>query len=68
MSAPREIDVLATECNLCLGCLDLAPEYFGFDDILNRIRILQNPVDPEEVRLAMTSCPRQAIVFTDGEE
>jgi ferredoxin len=68
VSEPREIEVLAPDCNLCLGCLDMAPEIFAFDDTLNLIRILQNPVDPDEVRLAMTSCPRQAIVYTDGKD
>lgn len=68
MKTLREIAINAPDCNLCLGCLDLAPELFDYDETLNRIRILKNPVDPDEVRHAMTSCPGQAIVFTDGEE
>ena len=65
MSEPREIAINAPDCNMCMGCLDLAPEFFDYDDSLGRIRILQNPVLPEDVRLAMTNCPGQAIVFVD---
>ena len=68
MSKPSEIAIFAPDCNLCMGCLDLAPGIFDFDETLNRVRILKNPVTPEEVNLAMTSCPGQAIVFVDGKD
>lgn len=48
-----------------MGCIDLNPDVFQWDDALDMPYVCRSKVTEEEVRDIMNSCPEGCIVFVD---
>ncbi len=65
----KKIEVNSSTCIGCGACVQIAPDYFKFDDRGLSVPIVEKvmEVDPSVVE-AMESCPVSAITIEDIEE
>lgn len=58
-----EHDILfeLSECNNCMGCIDLNPEIFGWDENTDRPYLKKNKATEDEIRDALSCCPGDCI-------
>ncbi|WP_243546812.1 ferredoxin [Pseudodesulfovibrio tunisiensis] len=61
----REIGLDLGECHACQACAELNPEIFEWDETLDRPVVKKSHVTEEEVREAMSCCPKDCILFVD---
>ncbi|WP_272700143.1 4Fe-4S domain-containing protein [Desulfovibrio sp. Fe33] len=61
----REVAIELGDCRSCMGCIDLNPDVFQWDDALDMPYVCRSKVTEEEVRDIMNSCPEGCIVFVD---
>lgn len=65
----KKIEVNSSTCIGCGACVQIAPDYFEFDDRgLSVPKIELVDTVPEEVIEAMEVCPTSAITIEDVEE
>ncbi|MBU1040325.1 MAG: ferredoxin [Proteobacteria bacterium] len=60
-STLHEVLVDPSECNACSGCCDICPEIFEWDDDLGRPSLKRQFATHDEVREAISLCPRRCI-------
>lgn len=61
----REVAIELGDCRSCQGCIDLNPDVFEWDDVLDMPFVCRSKVSEEEVRDIMNTCPEGCIVFVD---
>jgi len=57
----HEISLDLSECNCCMGCIDLNPEIFGWDDNTDRPFLIAGKATEKEIRDALSCCPGDCI-------
>jgi len=62
----REVAIELGDCSSCQGCIDLNPDIFEWDDVLDMPYVCRSQVTEEEVRDIMNTCPADCIVFVDN--
>ncbi|KIX11718.1 ferredoxin [Dethiosulfatarculus sandiegensis] len=59
-SSPPEVDMAC--CTLCMGCLEVCPEVFSFNEAAEFIEVAELKSYPEDkLREAINICPRNCI-------
>ncbi len=61
----REVAIELGDCCSCQGCIDLNPDVFEWDDVLDMPVVCRSKVTEEEIRDIMNCCPADCIVFVD---
>ncbi len=61
----REVAIELGDCRSCQGCIDLNPDVFEWDDVLDIPFVSRSQVTEEEVRDIMNTCPEDCIIFVD---
>jgi ferredoxin len=61
----REIGLDLGRCHGCMGCVELAPELFEWDDDNDQPRLRKGRATEEEVREVMACCPKDCIFLAD---
>jgi len=64
-TSKREVAIELGDCRSCMGCIDLNPDIFAWDDALGMPYVTRSSVSEEEVRDIMNTCPEDCIVFVD---
>jgi ferredoxin len=57
----HEVLIDRSECNACSGCCDICPDIFQWDDDLGRPSLKRQHATHDEVREAISLCPRRCI-------
>lgn len=57
----HEVLVDRSECNACSGCCDICPDIFEWDDDLGCPSLRRQFATHDEVREAISLCPRRCI-------
>lgn len=55
------VHVNNVECSGCMGCVDMFPEVFDWDETTETVIVKTEEADPETVREAMALCPQDCI-------
>lgn len=63
----RRLTMDLGDCTACEACTSLAPEYFGWDENMERPRQLQELVPRELAQELVSFCPQSCICFDDEE-
>lgn len=48
-------------CIRCLGCVEMAPEFFAYDEETDRIVMLHDQASENDVHEAVRICPKECI-------
>lgn len=67
MTEKREVSINLAECNRCMGCVDMCPELFEWDDENDCPVLKRTEANEEEVREALTCCPSDCIELDGGD-
>ncbi len=57
----HEVFVDRSECNACSGCCDICPDIFEWDEDTGRPSLKRQHATHDEVREAISLCPRRCI-------
>jgi ferredoxin len=57
----HEVLIDISGCNACSGCCDICPDIFQWDDDLGRPCLKRQHATHDEVREAISLCPRRCI-------
>ena len=57
----HEVLVDRSECNACSGCCDICPDIFEWDNDMGRPSLKRQFATHDEVRKAISLCPRRCI-------
>jgi ferredoxin len=57
----HEVMVDPSECNACSGCCDICPDIFEWDQDLERPSLKRQFATHDEIREAISLCPRRCI-------
>lgn len=52
-------------CHGCMGCVEMCPEIVGWDDETERPYLKRQEATEEEIRDAMSCCPKDCFEFTE---
>jgi ferredoxin len=63
----REVAIELGDCRSCKGCIDLNPDIFVWDEVLDMPFVTRAEVTEEEVQDIMNCCPEGCIVFVDNQ-
>lgn len=61
----REVAIELGDCRSCHGCVELNPDIFEWDEVLDMPYVSRSKVTEEEVQDIVNCCPEQCIVFVD---
>jgi len=61
----REVAIELGDCRSCRGCIDLNPDVFEWDEVLDMPFVNRSQVSEDEVQDIMNCCPEGCIVFVD---
>jgi len=61
----REVAIELGDCRSCQGCVEMNPDIFEWDEVLDMPFVCRSKVTEEEVRDIVNCCPEQCIVFVD---
>lgn len=61
----REIILDLGECNCCMGCIDLNPEIFGWDDASQRPSLIVSKASEDEIWDVLSCCPGDCITLSE---
>ena len=59
--ALHEVLIDRSECNACSGCCDICPDIFEWDEDMGRPSLKSQFATHDEVREAISLCPRRCI-------
>ncbi len=59
--ALHEVLIDRSECNACSGCCDICPDIFEWDEDMGRPSLKRQFATHDEVREAISLCPRRCI-------
>lgn len=57
----HEVLIDPSECNACSGCCDICPDIFEWDEDMGRPSLKRQHATHDEVREAISLCPRRCI-------
>jgi len=61
----REIAIETGDCSSCQGCIDMNPDIFEWNDVLDMPFVSRSIVSEEEIRDIVNCCPEGCIIFVD---
>ncbi|MFH1912702.1 MAG: ferredoxin [Pseudomonadota bacterium] len=61
----REVAIELGDCRCCRGCIDLNPDVFEWDEVLDMPFVNRSEVSEDEIQDIMNCCPEGCIVFVD---
>lgn len=61
----REVAIELGDCRSCMGCIDLNPDIFEWDDVLDMPYVCRSKVTEEEVQDIINCCPEDCIILVD---
>jgi len=61
----REVAIELGDCRSCQGCIDMNPDVFEWDEVLDMPFVTRSKVTETEIRDIMNCCPEECIVFVD---
>jgi ferredoxin len=55
-----------SDCNLCGGCSEVAPEVFCYNSVMGIMEVVESQVYPQDlVDEAIKNCPKDCIVWDE---
>lgn len=61
----REVAIELGDCRSCMGCIDMNPDVFEWDDALDMPVVCRSRVTEDEVRDIINCCPEDCIILVD---
>jgi len=61
----REVAIELGECRSCQGCIDMNPDIFKWDEVLDMPYVCRSKVTEAEVQDIINCCPEDCIVLLD---
>lgn len=55
------VSVNNAECSGCMGCADMFPELFEWDEVNEVVILKSDEADPDLIHEAMSLCPKDCI-------
>ncbi len=56
------------KCNVCMGCVDVAPNIFRYSDAVGYVEVIERSEYPvADVEEAIKNCPEDCISWTEFE-
>jgi len=56
------------KCNECMGCVEIAPHIFKYNEAIGFVEIIGlSEYPPEDVEEAIKNCPEDCITWEGGE-
>lgn len=61
----REIGLSLGRCSSCMGCVELNPDLFEWDDDNDQPRLLRSHATEDEIQHLVNCCPKDCIYLVD---
>lgn len=61
----REVAIELGDCRSCMGCIEMNPDIFEWDDNLDMPYVTRSKVTEEEVQDIINCCPEDCIILVD---
>lgn len=61
MSKNKELSINKIDCTACMGCVEMCPEIFEWDDTNEEVVLKRDLVSEDEVAEAISLCPQDCI-------
>lgn len=61
----REVAIELGDCRSCQGCIEMNPDIFEWDEMLDMPFVCRSKVTEEEVQDIVNCCPEGCIIFVD---
>lgn len=61
----HEVGLDLGNCSCCMGCVELNPDVFAWDDNLDQPQLLKSEATEEEMQDVVACCPKDCIYLVD---
>ncbi|SKA69327.1 ferredoxin [Desulfobaculum bizertense] len=65
MSDEKEISINHIACSGCMGCVEMHPELFEWDEVNEKVVLKKEKVSADEIHEMLSLCPQDCIELED---